>query len=212
MKDLSTLRQEYGSRQMNKSDMLGDPIKQFDLWFNEAEKAEIEEPNAMVLATVGVDYQPHTRVVLLKGFDENGFVFYTNYLSAKANEMTEQSKVSLLFFWQGLERQIRIEGEVKKVSDEESDAYFKSRPRESQLGAWASPQSQIIANRPVLESKYEELELAWKGKEIPRPAHWGGYIVRPSLFEFWQGRPSRLHDRMQYTFIDRKWAIERLAP
>jgi len=179
---------------------------------NEAISSNLLEPNAMILATANKDGAPSARTVLLKGFDERGFVFYTNYESAKAKNLSENPIASLLFFWAELERQARIEGKVEQVSKADSEEYFRSRPRESQLGAWASKQSSVIASREVLEKKFEEMRKKFEGKEIPLPPFWGGYRVIPQSIEFWQGRESRLHDRICYSFENGKWKIERLSP
>lgn len=209
---IENLRQDYRAAQLNESDVDKNPIKQFDKWFKEAIAAQIFEPNVMTLATVDKANKPNARIVLLKGFDENGFSFYTNYLSTKGKELKKNPYACLVFFWAGLERQVRIEGKVEKLSKEASEKYFHSRPKESQIGAIISPQSQIIANRKTLELKLEELTLAYQDKTIPKPAHWGGYIVKPTSIEFWQGRTSRLHDRIKFDLINGKWQANRLAP
>ncbi|WKK80846.2 pyridoxamine 5'-phosphate oxidase [Marivirga arenosa] len=209
---IADIRKEYNARSLSISEVDKNPIDQFLIWFNMALKAEIMEPNAMTLSTISND-KPSSRVVLLKGVENSEFVFYTNYNSSKGRQMIKNHNVSLNFFWPELERQVRIEGEVKKVSSEVSDAYFQSRPRGSRIGAWVSPQSEVIENREELDKRLAEIELRFKDREIDRPPHWGGYSVKPSLIEFWQGRPSRLHDRIQYTLIDNdSWKIERLAP
>lgn len=196
---------------LQESDLDSNPLKQFEKWFEEVLASGLEEPNAMVLSTVN-EGKPSARIVLLKDLD-SGFKFFTNYGSKKGQEMEENPQVALTFFWKELERQVRIEGLVEKVSADESDEYFKSRPRGSQIGAWVSHQSAAIASREVLEATNAELEARFEGKEIQRPDHWGGYRVIPTYIEFWQGRPSRLHDRLAYTKKeDNSWKIERLSP
>jgi pyridoxamine 5'-phosphate oxidase len=210
--DLAALRQSYFQNELLEENVLENPIKQFDMWFKEALDVQILEPNAMTISTVS-DGKPHARIVLLKGYDENGFTFYTNYNSNKGKEVTETPFVSLTFFWGDLERQVRIEGSIKKVSEVESDDYYHSRPRGSQIGAWVSNQSSVIAGRAVIEQRLVELENEFKGEEIiPRPTHWGGYCVNPERIEFWQGRPNRLHDRILFTKFGDDWKIERLSP
>ena len=212
MSNIAHLRQEYSKQTLNEQDLDPDAIGQFERWWHEALQSEVEEPNAMTLATASASGKPSARVVLLKGYDQNGFVFYSNYNSNKGRQMADNPQVCLVFFWKELERQVRIEGTVSRVPAEESDAYFSSRPEGSRIGAWASPQSQVIGSRQVLEENVTELEKSFAGKEIDRPAFWGGYLVKPVLIEFWQGRSSRLHDRLQYSLQEDGWKIERLAP
>jgi pyridoxamine 5'-phosphate oxidase len=209
---IQNLRQDYRAAELSESDVNKNPIKQFELWFADAMKAQLYEPNVMTLATADKSGKPNARIVLLKGFDENGFSFYTNYLSQKGKEMKKNPQACLVFFWAELERQVRIEGKVEKLDKEASEKYFHSRPKGSQIGAIASPQSQVIANRQLLETKVEELNQTYQDKSIPKPAHWGGYIVKPTSIEFWQGRSSRLHDRIKYDLINGKWQTTRLAP
>ena len=211
--NIADIRKEYKLQTLSETDVQVSPVQQFHKWWNEALMSEILEVNAMTLATSTASGKPSARIVLLKGFDESGFVFFTNYHSNKGLELAENPFASLVFFWKELERQVRIEGPVEKTTANESDLYFHSRPEESRIGAWASPQSKVIASREVIEENVIELRKSFAGKEIDRPPHWGGYIVKPALIEFWQGRPGRLHDRIQYTALqDGSWKIERLAP
>ena len=210
---IADLRQEYMFRGLDESDLDPDPFVQFRSWFDQAVAAQVPEPNAMTLATAGADCRPSARLVLLKGFDASGFVFYTNYESRKARELAANPWAALVFFWPQLARQVRIEGQVEPVAPHESDAYFHSRPRGSQLGAWASHQSQVISSRAVLDQRMQELTAAYQARPVPRPPYWGGYRLAPTLVEFWQGRPNRLHDRLRYRRLeDGGWLIERLAP
>ena len=210
--DASSLRKEYTSAGLDKAGLDPDPIVQFHGWFEKVVDADLHEPNAMTLATATRDGRPSARVVLLKGYDERGFVFYTNYEGRKAGELEANPTCALLFYWGALERQIRIEGRASRLSGEESDAYFSSRPRGSRLGAWASQQSLPVEDRSVLEQRVRELEAEYEGREIPRPPFWGGYRVEPEVIEFWQGRESRLHDRLVYHRYRGGWEIERLQP
>jgi pyridoxamine 5'-phosphate oxidase len=211
--DIAGIRKDYSQKILSEASISPDPFKQFELWWQEAITAEIDEINAMTLATASADGVPSARTVLLKDFSGEGFVFFTNYESYKGRQLTENPRACLLFFWKELERQVRITGIVRKVSEEESDSYFHSRPVLSQIGAITSPQSTIIESRDWLEKRYTELQKQLSAGTIQRPAHWGGYIVKPVQIEFWQGRPSRLHDRIEYSLLeDGKWKIERLAP
>ena len=210
---IADIRKDYKLKTFDEKDAVPNAIDQFGKWWNEATHSEIEEVNAMTLATVTNDGQPDARIVLLKGYDEKGFVFFTNYESAKANELKEHPAACLVFFWKELERQVRIKGTVEKINPADSDIYFASRPEASRIGAWASPQSRVINSREVIENKVKEYKEQFNNKEIERPPHWGGYIVKPVSIEFWQGRRSRLHDRLLYTLTDHDlWKIERLAP
>ncbi len=196
-KDIASIRKDYKLRSLLESDVNTDPIKQFQFWWNEAIKSNIDEPNAMTLATSTTSGSPSARIVLLKGLNPEGFIFFTNYESRKGNELKENPNVSLVFFWKELERQVRIEGFVKKLSEKESNEYFELRPQQSRIGAWSSPQSQVIKSRETLEEMFEKYTRQFTDGTILRPRHWGGYIVTPTLIEFWQGRPNRLHDRLQ---------------
>jgi pyridoxamine 5'-phosphate oxidase len=210
---LADLRLNYTQGGLLETDAADHPFEQFQRWLEQAVSAELPEPNAMTLATVTEEGKPMARMVLLKGLDQRGFVFFTNYQSQKSRQLTAAPSASLVFWWAALERQIRVEGAVERVSAGESDAYFQSRPRSSQLGAWASPQSETILGRAVLEERLGEAEQRWGDGSIPRPPHWGGWRVVPRQLEFWQGRPRRLHDRILYTLDDGgAWRKSRLAP
>jgi pyridoxamine 5'-phosphate oxidase len=209
---IAAIRKDYRLKTLNEEDVASTAMQQFSQWWEEAVASLIDEVNAMTLATTSADGIPSARIVLLKSFDDTGFTFFTNYSSAKGKVMEENPKAALVFFWKELERQIRIEGDVEKLDPEVSDAYFNSRPVGSRIGAWASPQSQVIPGRHVLEENVEKYVDQFK-EGIPRPPHWGGYVVKPVRMEFWQGRSSRLHDRILYTLQqDNTWKIERLAP
>jgi pyridoxamine 5'-phosphate oxidase len=209
---IADLRREYAHARLDEKDVSLDPFAEFARWFAEAQAAEVEEVNAMVLATATPDGWPSARVVLLKGFDERGFVFFTDYRSRKGMELDANPRAALVLFWSEVERQVRIAGTVTRTSTEESDLYYRSRPLGSRLGAWVSHQSRPIASREVLEAELREVERRLAGGEVPLPPHWGGYRVRPESFEFWQGRESRLHDRIRYLRDGERWKIERLSP
>lgn len=222
--EIADIRKDYKLASLEEADVASNPIDQFTRWWNEAVASQIDEVNAMTLATVNATGVPAARIVLLKGYNPEGFIFFTNYESDKGKNLAQNPNAALVFFWKELERQIRIEGTVQKVSAEESDRYFNSRPASSRIGAWASPQSAVIENRLVIEQNVERYSSIFANDSIERPDHWGGYIVKPRSIEFWQGRSSRLHDRIRYTLensaynaatdirSDASWKIERLAP
>ncbi len=212
-KTIADLRQDYTLEGLSETEVNSNPFTQFQQWFDQVLSADILEPNAMTVATTTKVGKPSARMVLLKDFDERGFVFYTNYNSHKAQELAENPQAALVFWWAELQRQVRIYGQIEKVSDRESDKYFYSRPFSSRLGAWVSNQSEVIENREVLEQQLEELKEKYHNQEVPRPSHWGGIRVIPAEIEFWQGRSSRLHDRLVYKRMeDDSWKIERLSP
>ncbi len=210
--DIGEIRKEYTKYGLNREDLDPDPLAQFGKWFEQARQAELKEVNAMSIATVKPDGMPQVRTVLLKIFDTNGFVFFTNYNSAKAQEIQHNPQASILFPWLDLERQVRISGRVEKITKMESFKYFTSRPRGSQLGAWISEQSQVISNRTVLKTLMNQIKEKFKEGEVPLPDAWGGYRIVPEMFEFWQGRANRLHDRFKYVKTESGWSINRLAP
>jgi pyridoxamine 5'-phosphate oxidase len=209
---IADIRKDYQLKSLAESEVAKNPFDQFSIWWEEAVQSAIVEVNAMALSTVSPEGRPSSRIVLLKGYSEEGFVFFTNYTSDKGKQIEHNQHVSLLFFWKELERQVRIEGVASQVAAEESDAYFDSRPVGSRLGAWASPQSQKIADREILDKELEKITAQFSEQQIPRPPHWGGYRVKPTRIEFWQGRSSRLHDRILYELVDENWQISRLAP
>ncbi len=213
MNELHALRTEYAKASLDIASVSKDPFQQFEKWLTEAINAGVKEANAMCLATIGADGRPSQRIVLLKGVEEKKFLFYTNYQSKKGIHLAANPICALNFFWPDLERQVRIEGVVERVSAEKSTEYFQSRPRGSQLGAWVSPQSAAIKDRQLLENRLKEIESKFEGVEkLPKPQQWGGYAVDPLMFEFWQGRPSRLHDRIEFVKVENDWSINRLAP
>ncbi|MDO4434629.1 MAG: pyridoxamine 5'-phosphate oxidase [Alysiella sp.] len=209
--DLHHIRQEYSQRELSENECAAEPLTQFEQWLNEAIISQVNEPTGMNVATVGTDGRPSARMVLLKEVNEQGFVFFTNYQSQKGQALSHNPFAALTFFWAELERQVRIEGRVQRLPENESDAYFASRPYTSRLGAWASEQSQVITGKSVLVTR-AAMFAAKHPLHVPRPPHWGGYVVLPDSVEFWQGRPSRLHDRIRYRLLDGVWLIERLAP
>jgi len=210
---IAALREDYRAKTLEIEDIHSNPFLQFKDWFQEALASSIKEANAMTIATVDAKGKPSARIVLLKGFDEKGFIFYTNYDSKKGQDLVDNPNIAAVFLWKDLERQIRIEGVAKKITKEASLQYFQSRPKGSQIGAWASPQSRVIPDRSILENNVKALKEKYKDADnLPIPNHWGGYIIQPSLIEFWQGRSSRLHDRICYKLEGKHWVIERLAP
>ncbi len=213
--ELAALRQDYSQRNLRRADLASDPIVQFQKWLHEAHERQVLEPNAMILATVDATGQPWTRTVLLKACDERGFTFFTNYEGAKAQHLAQNARAAMTFWWGPLERQVNITGTVVKTSREESDSYFHSRPISSQLGAWASHQSEVVADREQLQRQFEEARQRFGEDNVPLPSHWGGYTVQPETIEFWQGQRSRLHDRLRFTKVGQGnggWRIERLSP
>jgi pyridoxamine 5'-phosphate oxidase len=213
MQDLANIRKDYRKATLDISSVDRDPVKQFEKWFDEALKSEVLEPNAMNMATVNEHGQPSARMVLLKGLEANRFLFYTNYQSDKGKELDQNPACALTFFWPELERQVRIKGIASRVDPALSDRYFQSRPRDSQIGAWASPQSLMIEDRAILEERFKEIEKRFEGQSVlPRPHQWGGFQVEPFEVEFWQGGPGRLHDRVKYLMVDNVWKMYRLAP
>ncbi len=209
---IGDLRRDYAKARLDESSVSADPIVEFARWFEEAVKAELHEPNAMTLATANAEGVPSARIVLLKGFDQRGFVFFTDYRSRKGTELAENPRAALVFYWGELERQVRIVGSTTQTDRQESEAYFRSRPRGSRLGAWISHQSQVIAGRQQLDERVPELERRYPGDDVPLPPYWGGFRLRPDSIEFWQGRASRLHDRIRYVRNGDRWRIERLSP
>ena len=210
--DIADIRKDYQLQSLSEADVAASPVQQFGKWWDDAVNSKIDEVNAMTLATADANGIPSARIVLLKGYDENGFVFFTNYNSNKGNELEKNANACLVFFWKELERQVRITGITEKISDKESIAYFNSRPNGSKIGAWASPQSLAVAGKAWLKETFDYYRERFKHGEIPKPPHWGGYRVKPFKVEFWQGRPSRMHDQIQYTLAENKWNIERLTP
>ena len=208
-------RIQYETAGLERSDLQDNPFTQWHTWYDQAAEAGVTEPNAMTVSTIGLDGVPDSRIVLARGVDDTGIVFYTNYASEKSEQLQKNPVASAVFAWLDLHRQVRVRGQVVQVSHQQSDEYFASRPRDSQLGAWASPQSQVISDRSVLAERLEQFRKQFDGSDVPRPPSWGGWLIAPTMFEFWQGRPSRLHDRFRYSrpdASDMAWTIERLAP
>jgi pyridoxamine 5'-phosphate oxidase len=211
--DIAALRKEYTLNALTEKDVEATPIDQFTRWWNQALESNIDEVNAMTLSTLNEELNPESRIVLLKGYSPKGFVFFTNYQSDKGAQLQHNGNCSLLFFWKELERQVRIRGKAEKISETDSDAYFNSRPEGSKIGAWASPQSKVVESQQWLHQNFEKIKSLYTNSPIPRPPHWGGFIVIPECVEFWQGRPSRMHDRIRYSLLQNDaWKIERLAP
>ena len=212
MDSLHQMRQEYAAGSLNETNMPHNPMEVFNVWLDFAINSGLTEPNAMTVATAAADGKPSARVVLLKEVNDNGFVFFTNYMSRKGSELIVNPQVAIVFDWHNLERQVRVEGRAEKLSSEESEAYFNERPEDAKIGAWASPQSKIVKDREELEKHLEEIEEQFEDMPVHRPSHWGGYLIRPSVIEFWQGRPSRMHDRIVYYKTEDGWTMHRLAP
>lgn len=211
-KHLYHLRSDFAGQKLSKEDVDADPFVQFRTWFDEGVEAEVEELQAMVITSVSAEGWPSSRIVYMREIDEDGFVFYTNYNSSKGQDYAANPKISVTFFWKELARQLHVQGDIEQVSAERSDAYFASRPRMSQVGAWASEQSESLTSRNELELKVDAFDKRFKDQDVPRPPHWGGYKITPRAFEFWQGRPSRLHDRIVYKLVDGVWKIDRVSP
>ena len=209
---IGTLRYNFGKKRLDAKTAKKNPMEQFRLWFAEAIQEKLHEPNAMILSTALKSGKPSSRIVLLRDADKSGFTFYTNYTSRKGKEIDENPCAALLFYWAQIEKQVRIEGVIEKVSDKKSNDYFNSRPRESRIGAWISQQSHVIVSRQALEKKYADMDKKFPGQKIPRPHFWGGYVLKPTAFEFWQGRENRLHDRLLYSKTKSGWMLERLSP
>lgn len=212
IESINKLRRDFSGQPFEEENALKNPMEQFDVWFKEAVDAKLLDPSAVSVTTVSSKGKPSTRIVYLRGESDDGFIFYTNYNSEKGKDIEQNNQVALNFFWGELNRQVRVEGVVEKITDEASDAYFNKRPRESQIGAWASNQSELLLNREALEAKVVYFTDKFKGSEVPRPSHWGGYIVKPNQLEFWQGRPSRLHDRIVYVNSNGDWKQSRISP
>lgn len=213
MHKLDKIRKEYSKASLDISNVLTNPVDQFNKWFGEAMEAEVLEPNAMSLATVGSENRPSCRIVLLKGIEDDRFLFFTNYQSHKGKELENNPVCALTFFWPQVERQVRIEGSVTRVDDRKSEEYFQSRPLGAQIGAWSSPQSSVISGREILEERVKQIEKKYDGKSaLPKPHQWGGFQVEPVMIEFWQGRENRLHDRIEYRKVNGQWTMQRLAP